>query len=509
MLSEIIKIKLSVIIFSIILIGCYPDRHPVSPEEYNTRRPKIIYNIPATGDSVYQEMQVDTWFDWLMESTSVENAFSLSMIVAEEMWTTISTAATMDQSYSDPQKLYLALQKRGAFISENNGQDWKFISGLAEQRINEIKIDPQNITIIYALSDSLFLKSSDDGQTWEPSGHGMENSVSPLILSFDPSISNYLWLGTNEGIYHSADAGQNWSKSGELPNWNGQKISSIIVDPLNSNIIYASTLGRFIYKSENAGDSWIMIRGVTDRLPTSQIYDIIIHPKNSTILYAATINKGVYKSIDSGENWNSTNNELTDFNTRELKFDYSDNPVLYLATVNHLFIFDNDGNSWNQLNLPSEGTIIDFHFSPTNLDEIKLVLSGIVFTTTNRTQTWVETNKIDRESITVNGTFLFTKWQGEQILITSAGDTTIIMPYVNEDALAGYYAGFTNEPPIDPDPYATKVEFIPENNLYSEWKYMILTNGAFDGNNWREVPGARNINGMSLELDYISYIIVK
>jgi len=109
--NKIPAVILSVVLFSLFLNGCYPDRHPVSPEEYSTRRPKIVYHTPTDEDSVGQAVKVDIWFDDLMNNASVENAFSLAMVVNEEPWNNITTAAAMDQSYSDPQILYRIANK--------------------------------------------------------------------------------------------------------------------------------------------------------------------------------------------------------------------------------------------------------------------------------------------------------------------------------------------------------------------------------------------------------------
>ena len=60
--------------------------------------------------------------------------------------------------------------------------------------------------------------------------------------------------------------------------WTDQEISQIVVDKNDPAIIYASTLGRFIYKSVDDGNSWEMKRGDTSTLGTSRIYDILLLP---------------------------------------------------------------------------------------------------------------------------------------------------------------------------------------------------------------------------------------
>ncbi len=507
--NKIAAVILSVVLFSLFLNGCYPDRHPVSPQEYSTHRPDVLYKIPAEGDSVNTDMKVELWFDGLMDLTSLEDAFSVSLTVADEPWNVITTALAADQSYSNSQKLFLSITNRGALYSDNNGMSWQFINSLANTQIRKFKIDPQNDALIYALTTSKILKSSDNGQNWRSVIEGIDAGTNFMTLDFDPSNSDRIWIGTSSGIYYSDDAAASWQKKGELPSWSGQEISAIAVDPKNSNILYTATRGRFIYKTENSGADWSMLRGETDRLPTSQIYDIVIDPIDSKTLFAATINRGVYKSEDSGLNWTAFNTNLSDLNARKLKFDYNTTPGLYLATTDKLFHFDSDSLHWQELALLENGTIYDFHFSTVDNNEIKLIQGGKVFYSADKGDIWSEINSIEQESIKVKGMISFEKWRGEKIFIDAAGDTVVISPYVNTDALAAYNAGFISDPPVDPNPYATMLEFTADDSLFSSWKYMILIRGAFDSNVWRGVPGARNLNGMSLEFDDITYINVR
>ena len=45
--------------------------------------------------------------------------------------------------------------------------------------------------------------------------------------------------------------------------------------------------------------------------------------------------------------------------------------------------------------------------------------------------------------------------------------------------------------------------------LYSDWQYRLVIRGAFEGNTWRSDYGARNLNGMSLEYDYIIHFFTE
>ena len=63
----------------------------------------------------------------------------------------------------------------------------------------------------------------------------------------------------------------------------------------------------------------------------TEIMDIMIDPQNSQTLYAADHSTGVYVSIDGGMNWNSMNEGLTTKAVTALTIS-ADGQVLYAAT---------------------------------------------------------------------------------------------------------------------------------------------------------------------------------
>ncbi len=78
----------------------------------------------------------------------------------------------------------------------------------------------------------------------------------------------------------------------------------VTINPDNNNTIYVST-GEGIYKSTNKGGEW-------NKMTDGFVRKLIIDPNNSNIMYAGPkINSyiySVYKSIDGGLSWNPANN---------------------------------------------------------------------------------------------------------------------------------------------------------------------------------------------------------
>ena len=84
----------------------------------------------------------------------------------------------------------------------------------------------------------------------------------------------------------------------------GGTVENVIVDPSDSNIIYAGTWGNGIYKSLDGGESWEI--HVTDELRSAYIYEIAIDPLNSNHLLASVYEHGLDQSFDGGITWEPT-----------------------------------------------------------------------------------------------------------------------------------------------------------------------------------------------------------
>ena len=117
-------------------------------------------------------------------------------------------------------------------------------------------------------------KSTDGGTTFRPI-FDKQSAQSIGALALDPSHPETYWAGTGEswmrnsvsigdGIYKTTDGGETWTNMG-LPN--SEHISKIVVDPTNSDVVYACVPGRLwsdsadrgLYKTTDGGKTWAQI----------------------------------------------------------------------------------------------------------------------------------------------------------------------------------------------------------------------------------------------------------
>lgn len=136
----------------------------------------------------------------------------------------------------------------------------------------------------------------------------ISSRITTIVI--DPSNPNVIYLGAAfGGVWKSTNGGSNWvSKT-----FNEVSLSSgaLAIDPNNTNIIYygtgeatysgASYYGRGLLKSTNGGDTWT---NYTTGLPSlSYTSRIVVRPGNSSQVFAAMGTNGLYKSTDGGVTW--------------------------------------------------------------------------------------------------------------------------------------------------------------------------------------------------------------
>jgi hypothetical protein len=205
--------------------------------------------------------------------------------------------------------------------------------------------------IVLAASDlSGAYRSRDRGRTWDTIG-AVDGLTATHIgsVGFDPQDGNLLYLGTNTGIFRSANGGNTVTQVFTCPTI--CDVSAIRFAPSNPQIGYAayhpewnSTQGR-IYKTTDRGLTW----SLTSATPPAnlRILKLLVHPTNPNTVYLlsgkarfGTGNKALYRSTNGGSTWTrlgSTLGDVLDF-TQEV----SNPSVLYLTTY---ALFDT-GQGW-------------------------------------------------------------------------------------------------------------------------------------------------------------------
>lgn len=188
---------------------------------------------------------------------------------------------------------------------------WQYV-GLDGEDVRSIAIHPHKPHIIYVGSSKNFSAgttgklylSSDCGNSWRVI---LEGDFFKRTL-FDPLNPNIIYTTPHE-LIKSTDGGKSWINISDEINLDWEtSVGSILIDPINNNIIYAGTGGFFggqLYKSTDAGENWVIL-SKKDTLSES-IISLGINAQDNKVLYAGTDWSGrVYKTVNGGKNWTIT-----------------------------------------------------------------------------------------------------------------------------------------------------------------------------------------------------------
>jgi hypothetical protein len=118
-------------------------------------------------------------------------------------------------------------------------------------------------------------------------------------VAIDPQTPTTLYAGTpDRGVFKSVDAGATWILTGLI----GIRVTSLAIDPRNPSTVYAGTQGGgvFRFKSADDGGTWVAIN---TGLLYLDVAAVVVDPRSSTTLYALVPWVGLFKSTNSGDTW--------------------------------------------------------------------------------------------------------------------------------------------------------------------------------------------------------------
>ena len=230
-----------------------------------------------------------------------------------------------------------------AQIPESAYQDlrWRMIGPFRGGRTHAAAGVPGQPNVFYmgAVNGGAW-KSDDYGRTWEPIFDSQPTqSIGDIAVA--PSDPNIIYVASGEGlhrpdlsvgngIYKSTDGGKTWTHLGLR---DAQQVPALVVDPRDSNRLFAAVLGhpygasemRGIFRSTDGGNTWQKILGKDENTGGS---DLQMDPGNPDVLYASLwqvrsgpwednnvfngTNGGLFKSTDGGNTWRPLTKGLPD-----------------------------------------------------------------------------------------------------------------------------------------------------------------------------------------------------
>jgi photosystem II stability/assembly factor-like uncharacterized protein len=172
-----------------------------------SRRTRAILQNPAVPTAIYAGTTEGFWLsqnggeDWRV--TTNRQSFEVNAIAVHP---------------SSPETVFIGTNNYGVMVSRDGGRTFNPSNdGYSGRRAyfvlpdREIKGRVYATTINTATGGGFFYVSDDGGETWQLSARNMPNRLISYAILQDRKDANVLYLGTNYGIYRSADRGASWA----------------------------------------------------------------------------------------------------------------------------------------------------------------------------------------------------------------------------------------------------------------------------------------------------------
>ncbi len=228
-------------------------------------------------------------------------------------------------------------------------------------RISDLAVYEANPAIFYVgTAHGGVWKTVNNGTTFEAQfqEQGLMSIGDVTISQSNPDL---VWVGTGEsnnrqstswgdGVYKSTDAGKTYTNMGLRTS---KHINRIVIDPRNTDIVLVAATGslwgpggeRGVFKTTDGGKTWKQVLKVDDDTGAN---DLVMDPSNSQIVYASTYQRrrtaccmngggpgsGVWKSTDGGETWTRIKGAVLDQALGRIALDvYRKRPNILYATI--------------------------------------------------------------------------------------------------------------------------------------------------------------------------------
>jgi photosystem II stability/assembly factor-like uncharacterized protein len=156
--------------------------------------------------------------DRVYESNDRGDSWTILSTPGSGGWTATEPIDAIAAAASDVKTIY-ATAGGHIFVTFNHGSSWhqRDIPGFTDH-FADIQVDPSDDKIAYAVRDRFggqIFRTADGGMSWTNITSDMpETPAYSLRLSDErPNPSQVLYLGTDNGIYYSANAGGRWDRS--------------------------------------------------------------------------------------------------------------------------------------------------------------------------------------------------------------------------------------------------------------------------------------------------------
>jgi photosystem II stability/assembly factor-like uncharacterized protein len=275
-------------------------------------------------------------------------------------WTSLSgTIATLQHYHislhpTDPNIIFTGNQDNGT-TRRTNSNTWTEIAG-GDGAFSAV--DFSNPQIVFASTTNLnILKSTNGGDSFSPAGFEREQGepvdfIAPFVM--DPLNSQVLYAGTNR-LWRTTDSAANWAPiSSQLTSTDGATLSYIAVARSDTSIVYTVASDGTVGRYTPAGGNIVSAAPLPGRYATG----VAVSPTDANTVYvsysgfnsATPDTPGhVFRSTDGGASWTNVSDNLPDAPANAVAIRPDQPNEIYVGTDVGVFISFNGGGGWERM----------------------------------------------------------------------------------------------------------------------------------------------------------------
>ncbi len=299
---------------------------------------------------------------------------------------------SIDISQSNPNVLYAFYTDKvgnveGTFRTDDGGDSWTQVNSINNGTsyhwwFGGIFVDPTDEDVIYN-SGFVMEKSIDGGNTWSTTFPNVH--VDQHAMAFNASVPNEVLVGNDGGLYKSTNNGASSVKDNTLPI---TQFYRFYVDPQNANKIYGGSQDNSTIRTSTGGiDDWNVIYGGDGFQP-------LVDPTNTNVIYALSQRGYLGKSINDGASFSGALNGIPSGDTNNwdtaITFDPADSQTLFYGTQK-VYKTTNAAGNWAAIspdlsNGPHSGNLA---FGTVTTIDVSPLDSNVIYAGTDDGNVWV------------------------------------------------------------------------------------------------------------------------
>ncbi|MCW3990738.1 MAG: YCF48-related protein [Candidatus Bathyarchaeota archaeon] len=248
---------------------------------------------------------------------------------------------------SDPNIIYDIADIGLIYKSEDAGETWEnWNNGFHHESVYAIEVDPVDPDVIYVMNNGFgMFKTVDGGDGWHYLLYSPDYSYT---IAIDPSDTSIVYSGYNRKVfenasrvYKSTSAGEDWEVVLEIPD--SEAVTSVAIDQQDPDRIYAGATGASgeIYFSDDKGQTWATLNDLFTFSTIHAQNQLAVSPTDENTVYATPWGAGLYKTTDAGATWVELKNAPT-VSIASITIDPTDTDNVYIADRTQAILYGSD-----------------------------------------------------------------------------------------------------------------------------------------------------------------------